>query len=1382
MSEPGNLSDEPILDSKVKCNIGEPSQDEIEDHRSKLSMIAGLSVNNDIATLSTSQFPQGIASGPSAHRHRRRRKRIGTNSTREESSKAFPTNPSEHVMFLLGECDGDDEQTHQLFCELDELWNDPSGSGETEWREAARWIKFEEDVEENGERWSKPHVATLPLFSVFELRSCLASGVIMLNLESYSMEQIADLVLNLLISEDRLPLDQRDLLFDVLLRRHVHLHERLRPKLIGRSATNLPLIRSLADIGKRHSAKDVEKAGEAPYTSLAKMPTLTGMDSLDPATAAHITAHAQAQPSGPSEVMSGSLQGKYDLHFLKKIAPGSETSNILVGETTFLTTQITVFIRLKEAVLLGDLTEVPVPTRFLFIHLGTIGNAAKYREIGRSMGVLMSDEVFHDVAYKARSRTDLLAGLDEFLSAATVLPPGEWDPSIRIEPPASVPSQDSRKTTVSNGPQSTVIPPQITTSEPGVAVVEQLHVGGDKLASLCLAAVGNATPRSQQVDGVTKPIGQSDSIHKSKTDLARSTGSRLELTNIESGGGSDDHGGGGGGGGHGDDPALNRTGRIFGGLVQDIKRRAPHYVSDFTDAIHVQCCASFIFLYFACLTPIITFGGLLAQATGGYLGTIESILSGAVVGITYSLFSGQPLTIMGSTGPVLVFESIIFRLCTKMDWSYLSFRLWIGIWVAVALFIMVALDLSALVKFITRFTEESFAALIGLIFLIEALKKTYAISKKYKVDLSWSPDLIDKHHCACFPSENQTDFERLSTMYETHPLTHIPLVGFNSTFEPESVQDLMEKQIDWEAISRGRYSWKSQEYQDLCVQLNGTWIGKSCRPFYVPDVFFFSCILFIATFVLAFTMKSMRNSLFFPTRVRQLISDFSVVIAIAIGTTTDFLMNLHTPKLLVPTTFEPTLGYSKRGWFIHPFDNNPWWTSIVAIGPSFLAVILIFMDQQITAVIVNRREHKLKKGAGYHLDLLVVAITILSNSILGIPWFVAATVLSINHVLSLKKESETNAPGERPVYLGCREQRITGVLIFLFIGLSVFMTPLLSRIPMPVLYGIFLFMGISSMRGIQMFERLSLLFMPVKYQPDYPYLRHVSLRRVHLFTIIQVACLVMLWVIKSIEVLAILFPIMVLAMCFIRKGLDFIFTQEELKWLDQILPSTKRKPFPRSLVTSVPSNNDFNKNTKFSSSANLLQEKKISQSEEKRINITEEMSKTSIWRQLSGADINNECKKTSNKSKDTKPSSGSSAKTRHRKAKHFSSTSPCEDDEDETLRTETNHLSYNSTTTTTPGNNSNNNNNSDANDQHDQSTSNSPSVAFPTKQQQPVLFCIDPKDTVNNTKGQTINVKEDRNTDSLPLLDTPKIMINPPSNQGSPETAHRRQQHHVQRI
>lgn len=53
-------------------------------------------------------------------------------------------------------------------------------------------------------------------------------------------------------------------------------------------------------------------------------------------------------------------------------------------------------------------------------------------------------QVFHDVAYKAKDRSDLVAGIDEFLDQVTVLPPGEWDPTIRIEPPKSVPSQVSQ--------------------------------------------------------------------------------------------------------------------------------------------------------------------------------------------------------------------------------------------------------------------------------------------------------------------------------------------------------------------------------------------------------------------------------------------------------------------------------------------------------------------------------------------------------------------------------------------------------------------------------------------------------------------------------------------------------------------------------------------------------------------------------------------------------------------------------------------------------------------------------------------------------------------------------------------------------------------------
>ncbi len=83
------------------------------------------------------------------------------------------------------------------------------------------------------------------------------------------------------------------------------------------------------------------------------------------------------------------------------------------------------------------------------------------------------------------------------------------------------------------------------------------------------------------------------------------------------------------------------------------------------------------------------------------------------------------------------------------------------------------------------------------------------------------------------------------------------------------------------------------------------------------------------------------------------------------------------------------------------------------------------MDQQITAVIVNRKENKLSKGHGYHLDLLVLTVLIGLCGIFGLPFFVAATVNSIAHVKSLQKMSTCNAPGEAPKFLGCRLDSFT---------------------------------------------------------------------------------------------------------------------------------------------------------------------------------------------------------------------------------------------------------------------------------------------------------------------------------------------------------------------
>lgn len=201
------------------------------------------------------------------------------------------------------------------------------------------------------------------------------------------------------------------------------------------------------------------------------------------------------------------------------------------------------------------------------------------------------------------------------------------------------------------------------------------------------------------------------------------------------------------------------------------------------------------------------------------------------------------------------------------------------------------------------------------------------------------------------------------------------------------------------------------------------------------------------------------------------------------------LLGINTPKLEVPHELKPTLP--TRGWLIPPFKGIPGYAPLLAVIPALLGTILVFMDQQITTVIINRKENKLVKGCGYHLDLFILAVLIQICSVMGLPWFVAATVLSMNHVNSLKVESECAAPGDKPQFLGVREQRVTHILIFLTIGLSVFLTPLLGHIPMPVLFGVFLYMGVSSLKSLQFFDRILIMFIPKKYQPDYMYLRQV---------------------------------------------------------------------------------------------------------------------------------------------------------------------------------------------------------------------------------------------------------------------------------------------------
>ncbi|XP_074806516.1 electrogenic sodium bicarbonate cotransporter 1 isoform X1 [Natator depressus] len=986
---------------------------------------------------------------------------------------------AERIRFILGEED-DSPAPPQLFTELDELL--AVDGQEMEWKETARWIKFEEKVEQGGERWSKPHVATLSLHSLFELRTCIEKGSILLDLEATSLPQVVEMVVDNQIETGLLKLDMKDKVTYTLLRKHRH-------------QTKKSNLRSLADIGKTVSSAsrmftNPDNARSPLESSVPCLATRTLDDEIRVQRSPSVgwlsspaMTHRNLTSTSLNDISDKPDKEQLKNKFMKKLPRDAEASNVLVGEVDFLENPFIAFVRLQQAVMLGALTEVPVPTRFLFILLGPKGKAKSYHEIGRSIATLMSDEVFHDIAYKAKDRQDLIAGIDEFLDEVIVLPPGEWDPAIRIEPPKSLPSSDKRKNMYSGG--------------------ENVQMNGD-------------TP----------------------------------------------HDGGHGGGGHGDTEELQRTGRFCGGLVKDIKRKIPFFASDFYDALNIQALSAILFIYLATVTNAITFGGLLGDATDNMQGVLESFLGTAVTGAVFCLFAGQPLTILSSTGPVLVFERLLFNFSKDHGFDYLEFRLWIGLWSALQCLILVATDASFLVKYFTRFTEEGFSSLISFIFIYDAFKKMIKLADYYPINSNFKVDDITVYSCDCMPPKPDNRSVLNETMAASVDwLTSSPAEKYNNT-------------IAWPSLTKKE-----------CWKYGGYLVGNSCN--YVPDITLMSFILFFGTYTCSMALKKFKTSRYFPTTARKLISDFAIILSILIFCGIDALVGVDTPKLIVPSEFKPTSP--QRGWFVPPFGGNPWWVYLAAAIPALLVTILIFMDQQITAVIVNRKEHKLKKGAGYHLDLFWVAILMIICSFMALPWYVAATVISIAHIDSLKMETETSAPGEQPKFLGVREQRVTGVIVFILTGVSVFMAPILKFIPMPVLYGVFLYMGVASLNGVQFMDRLKLLLMPLKHQPDFIYLRHVPLRRVHLFTFLQVVCLALLWILKS-TVAAIIFPVMILALVAVRKAMDYLFSQHDLSFLDDVIPEKDKKKKEdekkkKKKKGSLDSDNDDEKNHQHSLNA-----------------------------------------------------------------------------------------------------------------------------------------------------------------------------------------------------
>uniref|UniRef100_A0A4W5RBJ1 Anion exchange protein n=1 Tax=Hucho hucho TaxID=62062 RepID=A0A4W5RBJ1_9TELE len=821
--------------------------------------------------------------------------------------------------------------SHDVFVELNELVMDKNQ--ELQWRETARWIKFEEDVEEETDRWGKPHVASLSFRSLLELLVFL--GAVLLDLNQHTLPGIAHQVVEQLIISDQIKVEDRANVLRALLLKHRYVF--------------------LAVCNPTVFTVFIYIIGTSTQTQFRR--------SLSPLLC------LQSPERRERTQLFHAEHSKHELKLLEKIPENAEATVVLVGTVAFLEQPSMAFVRLQEAVLLESVLEVPIPVRFLFLLMGPPIANIDYHQIGRSISTLMSDKHFHEAAYLADERQDLLNAINSFLDCSIVLPPSE--------------------------------------------------VGGEEL----LRSVARF---------------QREMLHKREEQQALQAPFKP-----------------------GDDP-LRRSGHLFGGLISDAARRYPKYASDFRDALNPQCMAAIIFIYFAALSPAVTFGGLLGEKTGGLIGVSELIIATAMQGVIFSLLGAQPLLVVGFSGPLLVFEEAFYSFCNANHIEYLTGRVWIGFWLVLIVVIIVAFEGSFLVRFVSRFTQEIFSFLISLIFIYET-------------------------------------FSKLGKIFQEHPLQRCYLV-----------------------------------------------VGE-------PNTALLTLVLMSGTFFIAFYLRRFKNSAFFPGKLRRMIGDFGVPIAILIMVLVDYsIKDTYTQKLSVPTGFSVT-SPEKRRWLIPPLGSDgqfPVWMMATSILPALLVFILIFMETQITTLIVSKKERMLLKGSGFHLDLLIIVAIGGVSALFGLPWLAAATVRSVTHANALTVMSKAVAPGDKPRIHEVKEQRVTGLLVALFVGLSIVIGDLLRQIPIAVLFGIFLYMGVMSLNGIQLTERMLLLLMPPKYHPDHTYVRKVRTLRMHLFTGIQLVCLAALWTVMS-TVASLAFPFVLILTVPIKWFLlPRIFTTREMQCLD----------------------------------------------------------------------------------------------------------------------------------------------------------------------------------------------------------------------------------------
>ena len=119
----------------------------------------------------------------------------------------------------------------------------------------------------------------------------------------------------------------------------------------------------------------------------------------------------------------------------RKLSRRTEGASILVCPVHFVHESAIVFLRMENAIELAGMLEIKLYSRFIVLLIGPQESEKHLLQIGRTIATILTDDICREFAYSSKDSQDVMEMVNRFMHDTYVIPPSEWDPSIRIEPP-----------------------------------------------------------------------------------------------------------------------------------------------------------------------------------------------------------------------------------------------------------------------------------------------------------------------------------------------------------------------------------------------------------------------------------------------------------------------------------------------------------------------------------------------------------------------------------------------------------------------------------------------------------------------------------------------------------------------------------------------------------------------------------------------------------------------------------------------------------------------------------------------------------------------------------------------------------------------------------